>query len=189
MRTYVRKLITKKMSFLIKSYGQSRDDIEQALKAAALFALYKQYPRYESALHAENIVKRTVHNTAMNLIQHHTRGKRTVLRKAVGGAFESVHLPLESVLDVPSEGENLELKDNLTSLVALAPQLGPRAQAFLTIAAGKFNAEFSDFLGIENHHAVDSMPYHKYLSHAREFFQVSEEQTNSLFQWLRPRLA
>lgn len=188
MRAYIGKLISKKMIFLVNSYGVHRHDLESSLTSAALYAMYKQFPRYESALHAENICKCTIHNTAMNLIKHHTRGKRQALRRSLGGSFESVNVTLDAVMDVPCSTDHLELKDQLESLVALTPRMSQAVQDFLMISAGKFDSAFSEFLGVNNSDAVESMPYARYMAKVRTFLGVSEEQTENLFCRLRPHL-
>src|SRR6478609_6621005 len=50
LRNYVGKFVTKKMGFLMKSYGETRHDLETTLKESALLAWYKQYPRFDSEL-------------------------------------------------------------------------------------------------------------------------------------------
>lgn len=185
MRAYVGRLISKKLIFLVHSYGVSREDLESSLTSAALYALYKQYPKYESALHAKNICKTTIHNTAMNLIQHHTRGKRQALQRSVGGGFEAVHVPLDAVFDLAAPVEH-DYKEALVSLVSLQDRMTPRVQQFIQCAAGKYHEGLSTFLGIANDEAVESMQYDTYLSRLRSYFNVSEAQTQVLFAKLRP---
>ena len=188
MRAYVGKLISKKLIFLVRSYGVDRSDLEASLQFAALYALYKQYPKYESALHAKNICKTTIHNTAMNIIKHHTCGKRQALQKAMGGGFEAVHVPLDVVFDLAAP-DVCEYKDTLVSLVSLHDRMTPKVQQFIHCAAGQYHEGLSTFLGVSNDEAVESMQYEAYMAKLRSYFRVSEEQTSQLFAKLRPHLA
>ena len=184
---YIGKYVTKKMSFLIKSYGVQRETLEHSLLRSALYAVYKQYPRYESKLHVINICKTSIHNAGMNLIQYHTRAKRQELRKTSSGAFEAVSVPLDEIMALPAE-EKHPFKDSLQALVSLEHRMAANVKEFLQCAAGQYHEGLSIYLGKPNDDAVEVMPYPKYLGKLQNYFQVSEQQTQRLFLRLRTHI-
>lgn len=189
MRAHIGKYISKKMTFLIRSYGVPRHDIEEDLKAAAIAAVYKTYPRFETALHFTNVAKAAIHNAGMSLISYHTRSSRTRLLLNEEGNPEAVHVPFDSLSSVEApEGYMAHAKDSLQTLVKLAPRMSSRVQEFLLALAGHHHAGLSEFMNRNNSDAVDEMQYPKYLEHVQQYFGVTEEQTQKLFRRLRPHL-
>jgi len=189
MRAHIGKLVSKKMTFLVSSYGVTKDDLASTLRNAALRALYQQYPRYESALHAKNICKTTIHNTAMNLIQYHTRGKRQMLRSVLGGgAFESVHVPMEAVFDMAAPKQDSTSILVLKDLAAIEDKIPARGQEFVKAAVGAYHEGLSVFIGEDNRDAVERMSYEQYLKTLRSYFNITEQQNDALFNSLKPYL-
>ena len=186
---YIGKYVTRKMTFLMKSYGVSRHDLETTLLQSALYAIYKQYPRYESGLHLINICKTTIHNVGQNLIQYHTRKKRQALSRSDDGSFSSVLVSLDQIIDVPAEDDEHEVRHALMSLAALEHRMSPKVREFLHCAAGVYHEGLSEFLGKPNDDLVEAVPYSRYLDKLRSYFEISEQQTERLFERLRPHLA
>lgn len=187
--TYMGKLISKKMIFLTRSYGVTRDQLQNSLIDASLYALHKQYPRFESELHAQNVVKQTIHNTAMNLIKYHTRDKRQALRRIIGAdgvqRFESINVGLDMIQEHEDTSVDHEKNDLLRSLVSLAPKMPPKVQNFLNAAAGGYDPVFSEHIGVRNDDLVETLPYPDYLERLREFHGVTDKQVSSLFARIR----
>lgn len=189
IKKWIGKLVSKKMMFLIKSYGLAREEIESILKEAAVAALYKRYPRYESYLHFTNVAKTTMHNTAMSMISFYTTKGRARLQKNEEGAFEAVHVDVAVLTDVtapPSYGSHL--KELLEGIASLEEKLPPKAQQLLMCLAGHHDKGFSEYIEVDNTEAVEAWSYERYLRKVRNYFEVTEEQTNRLFKFIAKRI-
>jgi hypothetical protein len=188
LKAHIGKFISKKLIFLSRSYGLSREEIHGHLLHSALFALRKQYPVYESELHATNICKTAIHNAGMGLIEYWTRDKRNALLRENGG-FQAVHVQYDVLSDVGVEPEhNNELRQNLQSLVALTSKLKPKAANFLSAAAGLYDPGVSLFIGTDNSEAAEHWNYSRYLTGLRAYYGVSEGQQRNLLDKLRQKM-
>lgn len=190
MQQHVGKLISRKMKFLIQSYDTPRHELEGTLKAAAVRALYMQYPRFVSRLHLTNTAKTTIHNTAMTLIDYHTNPTRNRLQTTAGGHFESRHVPLEGLQAEVAGPQYLEhIRDQLQSLVSLQDRMKPRLQKFLLAAAGHHDPDFSAWLNADNSDLASDMRYEQYMKKACTFFGYSEDQVQNIFSRIRAHLS
>lgn len=193
IETYIGKFISKKHLFLIKSYGITRDDIKAEMQTNAIRAVYMHYPRFESRLHFENVVKAAIHNSGHSLISEYTADKRQRLHtiKVNGETVpESRHIELTTIsnkLEAPIS--NLEqIRESLEVLDKLSHKMRPEVKRFLMVCAGLYDSEFSEFLGEDNSDLVDRISYARYLSKSRKFFQFSEQQVDKFFNKLKSNL-
>lgn len=190
MRAYIGRYISKKMIFLVRSYNVPRKDIEGDLMRAALAAIYKTYPKFESALHFTNVAKSAIHNSGMSLIAYHTRASRTRIVLNEEGFFRAVNDSSEQLVDMLAPESYMDhAKDALQSLVKLAPRMSEKVQQFLLAAAGHHNSGLSEFMRCDNSDAVDTMQYPQYLQKVQTYFGVTEPQVARLFCKLRSQLA
>lgn len=190
MLAHIGKYISKKLIFLSRNYGVPREDIEGDLKRAAVAAVYKTYPMFESPLHLTNVAKAAIHNTGMSLITHHTRQKRQRLYKDEEGLHQAVTENIESHLDIAAEPEYLShAREHLQTLVSLQHRMSDEVQSFLLAAAGHYHAGLSEFLKQDNSDLVDKLKYDSYLKQVRSYFGVTEAQTDRLFNKLRRNMA
>lgn len=186
LRNYIGKFVSKKMSFLIQSYGETRHDLETSMKEAALRAWYKQYPRFDSELHMVNVAKANIHNAGQSLITLLTSKGRQRLIRNPDGTFEALSVDIAVLADVaapPRYGE--ELQDHLQALQAVQHKLNDRAKEFLHCAAGLYHEAFSEYLKVSNDDAADQWPYHRYMTQAQKFFGVTPEKVERLFRGIR----
>lgn len=185
---YIGKFISRKLIFLVRSYGLKRHDIHAQLQHAAMFALRKHYPFYESELHALNICKTAIANAGKGIIEFCTRGKRNALLRENGG-FQAVHVPYDSLhtVAVQPEHEN-EFRVDLQCLVKIADKLKPRPKRFVQAAAGLHDEGFSLYIGCDNADAAYQWDYQRYLKSLQLYYCVSVEQTQKLFSTLRGSL-
>lgn len=174
MDTYIGKFISKKLRFLCNSYGIKRSEIHADLQCAAVYALRKQYPRYQSELHALNICKTAIQNAGQGMIEYWTREKRNALIKD-GDTFQAVNMNLEfSSASVMPHHED-ELRQNLQSLVAVSSKLPHNEQQWVLSASGQHDPGLSFFMGRDNSDAVETMPYDKYLRQVSAYHRVSKD--------------
>lgn len=186
---YLGKFISRKMSFLIKSYGIDRGDIEEELRSEALRGLYKQYPYFASEAHLRATARTVLKREGQTFIKFHTRKSRTRLQDNGFGGNEQTTLPLEAAAELATDTRQADAtKETLQALVALAPKLGPVAQRFLLVSAGHYDEEFSTYLGQDNRDAVERLSYTFYVKKLQTFLAVPDHRVQSLYRWLQPRL-
>ena len=187
MQQHLGKLVSKKMIFLVRSYGMTREDIEMDLKAKAVRAIYLAYPKYESLSHLSNIAKTTIHNTAMTMIKSQTCESRNKLYKNERGEFQAVHEDIGLHLNriINPESSKSSLLEDMHVISQLFPRMKPEVQRFLLCCAVQFDPEFSDYLEADNSEIVESMGYTRYLAKSRKFFGITQEQNDKIFLKLR----
>lgn len=185
LKTYIGKFVTKKMTFLIKSYGLHRHDIQTELYCAGLWALHKKYPFFESSLHAINTVKTAIHNKGMDIIAKNTRNKNQRLIRNKDGTFESVNVDI-SVLNNLEAPEPFELRyrDEREGLKSLQKIMNDRGALYISLARGDYNADFSEYIGLNNTEAAEGN-YDSYLRKIDRFLGVTLEERERFFDKLR----
>lgn len=185
---YIGKFISKKMMFLIKSYGLSRHDLQGELLCKCLSTLARKYPYYESTLHAINTVKSSVHNAGIDLINQYTRQKNQRLLKNKDGTFEQRNVDYSTLVTVVApEPFAMRHRDERSSLSALQKRMNKRGALFITLAKGEYNKPFSDYLGLDNTIACEQN-YRSYLKNIKQYLNVNNKQVEQWFDKLRPYL-
>lgn len=185
---YIGKFISKKMMFLIKSYGLSRHDLQGELLCKCLSTLARKYPYYESTLHAINTVKSSVHNAGIDLINQYTRQKNQRLLKNKDGTFEQRNIDYSTLVTVVApEPFAMRHRDERSSLNALQKRMNKRGALFITLAKGEYNKPFSDYLGLDNTIACEQN-YRSYLKNIKQYLNVNNKQVEQWFDKLRPYL-
>lgn len=189
IRNNIGKFVTKKMSFLMKSYGMPREDIEAHLREMALVAVYKQYPRFMNYLHMINVAKAQIHNKGQTFITSSTSKSRQRLIQNDDGGFEAVHVDLATLADVAAPvAYGLEIKERIEALAQIENVLPERTKEFLLCAAGQYHEGFSNLLGISNEIAVETMNYAKYMLKVQTYFGTTPDKVNRLFDNIRTRI-
>ena len=191
LKAYIGRLISKKMMFIIKSYGVKRDDLTLQLYEAALSVAYRQYPMFESYLHFTNVIKANIHSISQTMIHFYTAQKRQKLQKTNEGAFEAVECSLELMPDVELENSRAEvLKEKFEALEQAQASLNvqPHHRTFLLCLAGQRDESFSAFLGMPNDEAVEVMSYPNYMKRAMVHFDMTKQSTERLFVRLRQEI-
>lgn len=190
MTAHVNKLIYKKMIFLTsQSFGFTVGELRSTLLHKAIYALMKQYPLFSSQLHFQNVAKTTIHNTAMTFITAQTRQKRQSMIQNADGTWASLKAPLESCLEMAAPSEDHHTRDTLASLVQISGKFSANVQRFLLCMGGVHDPKFSEYLGVDNSTAVDSMRYDQYRSKLEAHLGVTSAQTEALFNHVRNQLA
>ena len=187
---YMGKFITKKLSFLVKSYGLTHHDIKTDMIFSGINAIYKSYPRFESKLHAINIAKRAIHNAGMGLISYNTKSCRNQLYRDQDGLFQSKVRELSTIATLPIEDNKEELvtHKSIELLISSNTLLNEQGQRFIRIAAGKYDADFSQFLGMDNRDYIEQCKYSLYLRKLRKYFGLSIEETEEFFNDIKELL-
>lgn len=188
------RFISKKLIFLCRHYGLTRDQIQNEFLETSLYALRKQYPFFKSELHTVNICKTAIHNAGISLINYWTRGKRNALQAVGDGTFNAVHVDMDvaqslnsTLLGVVAPQDDPH-QQNLQALREATSKVGPRARLFLSLAQGTPDAGFSLFLGTSNDDAVHEWAYTKYLASLCSYLHVSTTEAQRLMTYLRTRV-
>lgn len=181
LEVHIQKFVNKKLRFLV-SYGTyTKDCIHSHLLAAAIMALRKQYPRFESELHAFNACKTAIHNSGMGLIEYSVRGKRNVLQMNGDKTFSSINSSISGMEATLEATDTREHEDLRLSLNQVAQKMKPRARAFFDALRGQPNADFVAYGGDDDDIEVVRKK-------ARKFYNVSEAQEEYLFKQVRELL-
>jgi hypothetical protein len=183
-KEYIGKFISRKLLFLTKSYGVTRDELVNKMISAAIFSVYKQYPRFKNDLHFVNTLKNKISAEGKTLISYYTRQCRQALYHD-GEQHQAVNVSADLFLaNIEAPGQYMShIRDSLQSLAALP--LGETAQYFLKLATGQHDEEFSAFLKADNSNAVDSMAYPRYLQKVQQYMSISDERLAAFFTKLR----
>lgn len=184
MRDHVGKLVFKKMKFL-RSYGHDLEDIRFNLLERANYVLLKQYPLFKSDLHMTNVAKTAIHNEAMDFIKAQTRQKRQSLTPNGDGTFNSLIVPIHLMQEPIAITPDDFIRDSLMSIASLEATFKPRTKRFLSVMAGQYDQEFSEFLGRPNDDFIETADYERYRTLLEEFLSVSRQQTDELFAFIR----
>ena len=185
---YMGKFITKKLSFLVQSYGLTYQDIKSDMIYSGINAIYKSYPHFESDLHAIYTAKRAIHNAGMGLISYNTKECRSQLYRDQDGLFQHKMRDISTVGDLPffDNNEKVELHE---SLLAISNRSNIKGQKFIRIASGQYDKDFSEYLGCaDNSTYVDQCKYSTYIRKLREFLDVTPSQANKFFTKIRGSL-
>lgn len=189
MRNYIGRFVTKKMTFLMTSYGHGRGDIEQYLREQAVVALYKQYPRFQSDLHMVNVAKAQIHNKGQSFITSSTAKSRQRLQTNDDGSFEAVHVDIEALSTVEAPPEyGSEIRERLKALEKIEHMLPERTREYLLCAAGHHHEGFSAFLKRDNEDAASEMVWDTYIKKLNTYFEVSPDKVSKVFSNLRKKI-
>ena len=184
---YMGRFITKKLSFLVKSYGLTYHDIKMDMIFSGINAIYKSYPKFESKLHALNTAKRAIHNAGIGLIAYNTKECRSQLIKDQDGLFQHKLRDISSIGEIPYT-DRKDTIDDFDSLMHLLPHIGYRGRKFIELASGRYDLEFSKFLGKDNVKYLDETKYSSYMKQIRSFLGVSNKEVSVFLEKVRARL-
>lgn len=186
LKPFIGKFISKKMAFLIKSYGLTRHDLEHELVLKGLQSLYQHYPFFESEKHVINVMKRSIHNHGIDIIYKYTRKKNNRLENK-DGVFSQRNIDIADCVTleapIPFQARYWEEKRTLDQL---SLNMSKRGALFLSLARGEFNKDFSEFLGKDNRDATDN--YRSYIKQVSKFLNLDKTQVDNFYKKLRKHL-
>lgn len=203
---YLKTLVSKKMSFLISSFGYTRSSLLAELQVSSLVALLRSYPRYENLGHMKAICKVNAHNHCINFIKTNTSRSRQRLLQNEDGTYSNLLVPLDTygsdhavqnaegtvsaTLVTGLDGSSQSHWEQMFALHQLleSKKLRPRQRAFLTLAIGKYDAGFSEFLGRPNDDYLEKRPYTDYLKAACRYLCLDEVAAFKFLSSLREHL-
>lgn len=188
--TKIGKFVSKRMLFLIKSYGVAREDLENECRLGALRSIYMRYPQFDDLQHVRNTANTGIHNAGEDMVKYYTSPTRQRLQKTKDGDFEARHVDLASVaeLETPYVSSLASLREEMAHLDELVKGLPGIQQAYMSVLKGDHHAGFSSHLGQDNRDALEVMAASRYRLEARRFFGISNKEGKELFAWLRSQL-
>lgn len=176
---YLRAFVRKKFTFLVRSCGDSYSNIKSHLTEQALYHLYRTYPYFDTKLHMLNVAKRAAHNSGIDYIRHKTTQKNRRLFYD-GSGYVAVNVNIEELHNLLSSNEGRMAVPCLSNF-----KFSKRAQAYLDLVQGKYNAEFSEHLGFRNDEYALSISFKEYKKKVESYLGLSERHVNSLFEKIR----
>jgi hypothetical protein len=186
----ISKFVSKRMLFLLKSYGVEREDLENECRLGALRSIYMRYPAFDDLQHVRNTANTGIHNAGEDLVKYYTSPTRQRLQKTKDGDFEARNVDLASLaeLETPYVSTLASIQEEVAHLDELVKTLNPIEQSYMRVLKGEYDAGFSAHLGEDNRDALESMAASRYLLEARRHFGISNKAGKELFDWLRGKL-
>jgi hypothetical protein len=186
MDAYIGRFVSKRMTFLVRSYGVDRDDLEHECKLGAIRSIYMRYPQFDSLLHLHNTAKTGIHNAGESQVTFYTSPARQRLQQETDGSFSSRHVSTESLSELEAPQPYLShIRDYIEVLAKLSDRMRPTTQRFLMCCAGQYDPGFSAYLEENNSEAVEVMAYSRYLSKAKRYFELTDKEVSKIFSRLR----
>lgn len=179
---YIRKFLNKKLLFIMRSQKIKLQDLENEVLYKGLRGLYLMLPRVESNLHATNIVKRTLKQRGLNLIQHYTTQKRaTLIQNEDKTGFHSNTISLSAYTSGENENvlSTLGLESGKSDLSFDVQRFcstitSTKKKRFVNILMGGQDIDFDAYLKKERLITkYDELPVHKFLEVCFDFLDVS----------------
>lgn len=183
--TLLGKFISKKMRFMIQSYGDTREDLDMSMRVAAMYNIYRVYPYFESYLHMCNVGKGAATKAGHSLIKSRTTQKNQRLLTNADGTNSAKLVPLGSVHHKLQQEEEIDLSVEI--IEAIANRCAPRVQRFFYLMQGNHDPEFSEFLGQDNKEAALEMRYDVYQANVQKFMEITPSQVQRLYKRLRDK--
>lgn len=184
----IAKFVSKRMLFLLKSYGVERHDLESECKLGALRSIYMRYPQFEDLQHVKNTANTGIHNAGEDLVKYYTSPTRQRLQKTKEGGFEARHVELSALSEIESPSASNDIQDDICHLNELIKQLTPLEQVYISVLKGEYHQGFSEYLGQDNRDALEQMAASRYRLEARRYLGISNKAGKELFAWLRSKL-
>ena len=185
LKTYLGKFISKKMKFMIQSYGDTREDLDMTMRIGAMYSIYRMYPYFGSYLHFINIGKGAAKRVGHSMIKNRTTLKNQRLMRNKDGTHEANLIPLDAVHFKISNEDHTDV--SLEILESLAEKCAPRVKRFFHLMSGNYDAEFSAFLGCSNSEAALEMRFDVYQAQVQKFLGVTPRQVQRLYHRLRTK--
>jgi DNA-directed RNA polymerase specialized sigma24 family protein len=199
---YLRNLIYNKARFL-EHDSYTRNDIKADLLIECNEALLKAYPSYNDTTHLFNLVRRTAHNSLINLIVKHTaqcrskfaqEGNRNAYRAISIEAMQEQQVSYEDSIDVGYKASASIILEHPIQLVELNHAFDmvsislrhPLKQKFLDLVRGKESPEFSSYLGMSNVIFAIENDIEYVIDKTCEFLNVEKESALRFLKRLRP---
>ncbi len=183
--TLLNKIISKKMRFMIKSYGDTRHDLDMSMRVAAIYNIYRVYPYFKSYLHMCNVGKGAARRHGHTLIKQRTTLKSQRLMKNTDGTHQARLIPLAAVHHSLRQEEQKDI--SMEILEAVINKCSPRVRRFFYLMSGNFDEGFSEFLGQNNKEAALEMRFDTYRAQVQKYLEVTPAQVTNLFQRLQQR--
>lgn len=183
---YMGRFISKKLYFLVSSYGLSYHDIKTDMISQALSALYKVYPKIESEAHAKNLVKHAIHNAGIGIILYHTKQCRNQLYIDSEGLFQHKVRDISSLTNIPYEDCNKDRNDAIKIVNEITSKMvNKNSKLFMALATGKYHLGFSTYIGMDNRDYLDRFKYTSYIKKVREYLGIDKKRVEMFFNKLR----
>lgn len=194
--TYMGKFIFRKMSFLIKSYGVSKEDLVETMQERAIHNLRINYPNWKTNGEMLAMAKSAIANSGHNIINYYSAEKRAKLTTT----NQAVEVSLDAMQDVAGDSyeytalvysdvwdkglSEMEARVSVDSLLAKTADSPPR-NLFLRVLAGRYDEGFSEYLGGDNTFYADEESFEKLLKKACCYMNITVTRGERFLRSLR----
>lgn len=206
---YTRRYISKKMSFLICSYGESARDIRSDLMSSAIYTIQKTYPRFDDLGHMIATAKSAIKKRGVNFIKEHTTQKRQKLIQNSDGTYQKNTVAFSSTGSGVSDPGSQEtggqqaiassyLVTGLDGLVQSSwertfalkqlresDRITNKQKTFLSLLLGEPCPNFSAYLGMPNDVAIETVEHSEYLEDVCSFLVVEPWKASAFLESLQ----
>ena len=164
LKSYCKKYVIKKMTFLVSTHSFDYDDLVQELLYKGIQGVLRMYPCIKSDLHATNIAKHAIHNHGINIIKYYTSSSRQTLERNTDNTFEaklvSYDILPDNIINQPDNNQNrqYQLIDDTMSVRTIMRKTTGKKLYFLKLLMGEYDAKFSSYLN-NNGITVDNETY------------------------------
>lgn len=198
-KPYVAKFVRKKMTFLIKTGRHDYAEICSQLLLEGLQSLLFMYPRFESELHAINILKHSIKNIGQNYIETHTRQKRNDYADAHTLRVNSIYVPdTNNLITMDNEDDCTENINEVSQLEVDVSEILTKSSgsnlAAIKLLMGEYDKDFTDYLNNNSvtKHSNDlyfeQCNTERYIAYVFKYLNFSKDEGASLLKVLRKKL-
>ena len=185
------RFVNAKLRFIAMTQrvGLTTKDLGNDLWVEALKSFALTYPVFESQLHAINVLKRTMHNSGINLIKHYTRKKNS-------GTLQEGGMNVSRIRDI-ADAYALEAEvpsiDAIVDVRRVTDYYCGRKKAMLDALSGKFLRAFSTWLNSngrpDNDELYDKLAPEKYFKLVVAWLGVRIERAQAFIRVVQRKLA
>lgn len=144
VRDYAIKYVKTKLRFIYKSEHYDPEDFALELLAHCIVAIYNQYPRIDSTLHAINVCKRVIKNMGTNTIKRFTSNGRSTLYQNQDGTFSSYKCSYDVIINTLAE-TSVEYDGDLKYSIEALTKKDSRRASFVKCITGH-DVAFTEWL-------------------------------------------
>lgn len=194
--TYMGKFIFRKMSFITKNYGVTKEDLVESMQERAIHNLRINYPTWNAHGDMLAMAKSAIANAGHNIINFYAASKRAkinvnneaievsldAMKDLAGDSYEYTAFIYSDVFEKAKAEQETRL--SITSLLRKVENR-PGVYAFLKILAGHHDEGFSEFLGKCNRDFADDVSFEKLKTRACQYFGIDTQRVDSVLKSLR----
>lgn len=202
IQDYAAKFVYKKFAFVLNSYGVEAHDIKSDLIARAMYAMRMHYPNWRAVGDLLAISKSAIASAGANLLHYYSAESRAKMDTDNNWKEQSIDnalTPTDAEHSAAAEGVSYEAlvfsdaslrivnaRISIDNLIKHVPEHQPRKRILLGLLGGRYNKEFSEFLGQRNDEYADEVELDELIKKVSKYLDADPEQVVQYLQSLNP---